>query len=278
MNKKTMIYGSIVVISIMVIVCIYFTVSLSKIKTYVAIVATSIPSTVPPVTPSVPLYQYVEVVDGCDYAFVGDCVNMRTGPGVEFPVVVKLRTGVVLKVSDTVIKDGKTWYKILFSHELLYPERVKGDWYVSAEYVKLFSNDGDHNLEKGEVATTTKHIVVDVSEQKLYAYQGDLLFMEVSVSTGLLLTPTDRGIFTIFKMTPSRFMQGPIPGVSNQVYDLPGVPWNLYFTAGGAVIHGAYWHNNFGRPWSHGCVNLTTEDAKKLYNWAEVGTKVKVQN
>jgi lipoprotein-anchoring transpeptidase ErfK/SrfK len=166
----------------------------------------------------------------------------------------------------------------LFSHELLYPERVKGDWYVSAEYVKLFSNDGDHNLEKGEVATTTKHIVVDVSEQKLYAYQGDLLFMEVSVSTGLLLTPTDRGIFTIFKMTPSRFMQGPIPGVSNQVYDLPGVPWNLYFTAGGAVIHGAYWHNNFGRPWSHGCVNLTTEDAKKLYNWAEVGTKVKVQN
>jgi lipoprotein-anchoring transpeptidase ErfK/SrfK len=121
-------------------------------------------------------------------------------------------------------------------------------------------------------------MVVDVSEEKLYAYDGDKLFMEESISTGLEFTPTPRGTFTIFKMTPSRFMQGPIPGVSDQVYDLPGVPWNLYFTAGGAVIHGAYWHDKFGQPWSHGCVNLSTENAKKLYAWAVIGMKVTVQN
>lgn len=258
MNKNTMIYGGVGLISVVVFVFIYFSVSLSKVQNYIASFATTTtPSTVFP-SATTTMYQYIEVVDGCDHAFVGDCVNMRTGPGVEYPVAVKLRTGVVLKVAETVTKDGKVWYKILFSHELLYPERVKGDWYVSAEYVKLFTNDGDHNLEKGEVATTTKHIVVDVSEQKLYAYDGDTLFMEVLVSTGLLLTPTDRGTFTVFKMTPSRYMQGPIPGVSAQVYDLPGVPWNLYFTAGGAVIHGAYWYDSFGKPWSHGVMDVLT--------------------
>jgi lipoprotein-anchoring transpeptidase ErfK/SrfK len=277
MNKTT-IYSGVALVSVLIIVYIYVTDSFSKVERYVATVATTTSLVVPVTMPSVPLYQYIEVVDGCDHDFVGDCVNMRTGPGAEFPVVFKLRTGVVLKVETTVVKDGASWHKILFSHELLYPERIKGDVYVSADYVKLFSDDGDHNLEKGEVATTTKHIVVDVSEQKLYAYDGDILFMEVSVSTGLELTPTDRGTFTVFKMTPSRFMQGPIPGVSAQVYDLPGVPWNLYFTAGGSVIHGAYWHESFGRQYSHGCVNLSPENAKKLYSWADIGIKVKVQN
>ena len=64
-------------------------------------------------------------------------------------------------------------------------------------------------------------------------------------------------------------MQGPLPGIpGNQYYDLPGVPWNLYFTQEGAVIHGAYWHDSFGSRYSHGCVNLAPEDARKLYGWA----------
>ena len=69
-------------------------------------------------------------------------------------------------------------------------------------------------------------------------------------------------------------MQGPIPGVAEEYYDLPGVPWNLYFTYEGAVIHGAYWHENFGSRYSHGCVNLAPADAKMLYDWADVGTMV----
>ena len=74
-------------------------------------------------------------------------------------------------------------------------------------------------------------------------------------------------------------MQGPLPNLeSKQVYDLPGVPWNLYFTEGGAVIHGAYWHTAFGTAYSHGCVNLSITDAKKIYDWAPVGTKVTVRD
>jgi lipoprotein-anchoring transpeptidase ErfK/SrfK len=72
-------------------------------------------------------------------------------------------------------------------------------------------------------------------------------------------------------------MQGPLPYLKDQsYYDVPGVPWNLYFTQQGAVIHGAYWHNSFGTPYSHGCVNLPPDQAKKLYAWATIGTQVVV--
>ncbi len=225
-----------------------------------------------------PLFHYIEVIDGCDWKYIGSCVNVRNGPGTQYPIVARLRTGVVLKVAETVTKDGHEWYKILFSHELRYPERVQGDWYVAAEFVQMFPNDGDHEYIKGVTATSTKRIVVVIREEMLYAYDGDILFMKEPISTGLELTPTARGTFTIFKKTPSRYMQGPIPGVSDQVYDLPGVPWNLYFTTDGSVIHGAYWHNSFGQPWSHGCVNLPPQKAKELYLWAEVGMSVTVQD
>ncbi|MCE9517387.1 L,D-transpeptidase, partial [Candidatus Nomurabacteria bacterium] len=59
---------------------------------------------------------------------------------------------------------------------------------------------------------------------------------------------------------------------------LPGVPWDLYFSADGAVIHGAYWHENFGEKWSHGCVNLAPETARILYQWVDVGAPVIIQD
>lgn len=73
-------------------------------------------------------------------------------------------------------------------------------------------------------------------------------------------------------------MQGPLPGISDQYYDLPGVPWNMYFTQEGGAIHGAYWHAEFGKQWSHGCVNLPLETARTLYEWTPLGTSVLVQD
>ncbi len=280
MNKKIIRYGVILVLFTILYYFLYYIFLPNEKLTYVATVVTSVlPISTPlMIASSTNLSQYIEVISGCNPDFTGDCVNMRSGPGVQYPIVTHLRTGVVLKVgSSTTTRDG-VWYSILFSNELLYPERVKSTWYVKADFVQLFSHEGTQTLEKGNVSTTTKRIVVDVSEQKLYAYDKDNLFMEEAISTGLEFTPTPRGTFSVFKMTPSRFMQGPIPGVSDQVYDLPGVPWNLYFTSGGAVIHGAYWHSHFGKPWSHGCVNLSPENAKKLYQWAELGTSVIVKN
>jgi hypothetical protein len=190
-----------------------------------------------------------------------------------------LRIGVVLQVDPSPVQaDGYEWYKVILEQGIRYPERITGDWYVASVpgLVRLFTDPGDQVLTKG-LYPSTKRIVVDLSEQTLYAYDGDTLFMTQEVSTGLDGTPTPLGVFTIYKKTPSRYMQGPIPGISDQYYDLPGVPWNLYFTLDGAVIHGAYWHNHFGQQWSHGCINLPLDKAEELYHWADVGTKVTVQ-
>jgi hypothetical protein len=226
-----------------------------------------------------PSFQYVEVTDGCGIHFEGECLNVRSGPGLEFPVVHQLRNGVVLKVGGTVTRDDALWYRITFDEWLRYPERVSDDWYVNAAYVSVLYDEGERTSWEHEVpATTTQRIVVDVSEQRLQAYDGEVLFLETPISTGLEITPTPMGTFTIFKKTPSRYMQGPLPGlVDQQVYDLPGVPWNLYFTSGGAVIHGAYWHNSFGSKYSHGCVNVPLAVARRLYRWTDLGTTVTIQ-
>lgn len=226
------------------------------------------------------LFEYIEVTGGCGVHFEGECLNVRSGPGTNFPVVAQLRNEVVLKVGGEVESEGNVWYKIVFDEFLFYPERVKGDWYVASDFVRVLNDEGVKTTwEDGAATTTTKRIIVDRSEQKLYAYEGDVLFMETSISTGLALSPTPRGTFKVFKKTPSRYMQGPLPNLaSDQYYDLPGVPWDLYFTQEGAVIHGAYWHDSFGTPYSHGCVNLLPTDAQELYYWAPLGTKVIVQD
>ncbi|HEY6020369.1 MAG TPA: L,D-transpeptidase family protein [Candidatus Paceibacterota bacterium] len=223
------------------------------------------------------LYPYIEVVTSCGPYYEGVCVNMRSGPSVDSPVVLKLRKGMVLRVADIVQTPQGLWYRIEPDKDITYPERITSDWYVSGDVANLFYDDGDHRLELGEHATTTKRIVVNLTTEMLYAYDGDTLFMQDPISTGLDATPTPTGTFVVFKMTPSRYMQGPIPNVSDQYYDLPGVPWNLYFTTDGAVIHGAYWHDHFGEPWSHGCINLAPDEAKKLYRWAQIGMTVTVE-
>jgi len=224
------------------------------------------------------LSQYIQVVNSCDWSSAGVCVNMRSGPGTEYPVVMRLRDGMVLKVASTTVEGGRTWYKIGFDGAIRYPERVTGDWYVAADYVSLFTDPGAMETTAGINASSTKRIIIDLSTEMLYAYDGDVLFMEQPVSTGLEFTPTPRGTFWVYRKTPDAYMQGPLPGISDQYYDLPGVPWDLYFTFQGGAIHGAYWHNHFGEPWSHGCVNLPPAQAKILYEWADLGTPVIVRD
>ncbi len=227
------------------------------------------------------LFEYVEITDSCGPHYEGECVLVRTGPGTEFDVATKLRNGIILKVGGKVTREDKTeWYQIVFDEWLRYPDRVKSDWYVSADLVEILYDEGDLTIWEDEYSTTSlKKIVVDKSEQTLTAYEDDLVYMEIPISTGLELTPTPNGTFSVFKKTPSRYMQGPLPNLTDkQVYDLPGVPWNLYFTHGGAVIHGAYWHDSFGTRYSHGCVNLSPNDAKKLYYWTDLGTRVEVKS
>jgi LysM repeat protein len=111
-----------------------------------------------------------------------------------------------------------------------------------------------------------KWIDVSLSTQTLTAYQGETAVLQTRVSTGVRWYPTVAGTFKIYAKYASTRMRGP-------GYDLPNVPYVMYFYRGYG-LHGTYWHNNFGTPMSHGCVNLPTDDAKWLFNWAPVGTRV----
>jgi lipoprotein-anchoring transpeptidase ErfK/SrfK len=111
-------------------------------------------------------------------------------------------------------------------------------------------------------------IDVDLSQQRLYAYAGDTLMNSFVVSTGTWQTPTVTGKFKVWIKVRSQAMTGP-------GYYLPDVPYVMYFHKDYG-LHGTYWHNNFGTPMSHGCVNLTIPDAEWLYNFSSVGTVVNV--
>lgn len=117
-------------------------------------------------------------------------------------------------------------------------------------------SDGEHWID------------VDLSQQRLYAYAGDTLMNSFVVSTGTWQTPTVTGKFNIWIKVRSQAMSGP-------GYYLPDVPYVMYFYKDYG-LHGTYWHNNFGTPMSHGCVNLTIPDAEWLYNFSSVGTMVNV--
>lgn len=121
---------------------------------------------------------------------------------------------------------------------------------------------GENNAEK--------HIEVDLTNQRLYAYQGDKVVLEFPVSTGKWgWTPT--GEFRIWIKLLYTRMEG---GSGNDYYNLPNVPYTMFFyndkvpKSRGFALHGAYWHNNFGYPMSHGCINIRPSDAAMLYEWA----------
>lgn len=227
----------------------------------------------------VPEYEYIEITGGCDSDYKGECVVSRNRPSHDATEIMKLRSGIVLKVAGLAVNESEVWYHIEFDEWLRYPERVHGEWYVQAtNNVRMFTDPGVVEKTIDTVAPENKYILVDRSSQKLFAYQDGEIIFERFISSGLLATPTPRGTFNIYKKTPSRYMQGPLPGISTKYFDLPGVPWNLYFTQQGAVVHGAYWHDSFGMRWSNGCVNVDPKEAEELYRWADIGTIVYVQD
>ncbi len=118
--------------------------------------------------------------------------------------------------------------------------------------------------------TIGKWIDVNLTAQTTTALEGDTVIKAVLASTGTAVHKTPVGSFAIRSKVASQTMSG---GYGADYYYLPGVPWVMYFFEENA-LHGAYWHTNFGHPMSHGCVNLAVEDAKWLYDWAEIGTPV----
>ncbi len=118
------------------------------------------------------------------------------------------------------------------------------------------------------VGPDERWIDVDLSAQTTYAMQGDTIVKSFVVSTGRWPNVTVTGVYRIYVKYESTLMYG-------DDYYLPNVPYVMYFYEGYG-LHGTYWHNNFGHPMSHGCVNLRTDEAGWLFDFASVGTTVSV--
>jgi lipoprotein-anchoring transpeptidase ErfK/SrfK len=130
----------------------------------------------------------------------------------------------------------------------------------------------------------SKRIEVSISEQMLRAYEDEDIVLQTKISSGNaglnpfnkgIPTSTPKGDFHIEIKLPSKHMGDGLTTDKLSAYELPGVPWVSFFEPKtGVAFHGTYWHDNFGLPMSHGCVNMRTEDAKWLYRWTTPVIKV----
>jgi lipoprotein-anchoring transpeptidase ErfK/SrfK len=118
------------------------------------------------------------------------------------------------------------------------------------------------------LANEGRWIDVDVGAQQVVAYEGAEPVRTFIVSTGTLYHPTVLGQFRIYVKLYATDMAGP-------GYYLPSVPYTMYFYQGYS-LHGTYWHSNFGTPMSHGCINMRTDEAAWLFDFASVGTLVNI--
>lgn len=123
------------------------------------------------------------------------------------------------------------------------------------------------------VSSGDKRIEIDLTNQKVYAFEGPRKVYDFIVSTGKW-APTPTGEFAIWSKVRSQKMSGG-DRARNTYYYLPNVPWVMFFANSeiarmrGFSFHGTYWHENFGHPMSHGCINMRISDAQLLYDWAD---------
>jgi hypothetical protein len=159
-------------------------------------------------------------------------------------------------------KDGKAWYRVFDDK---FPERER---WLRADHLRVFPYE-ELAPSSPDVPPEEKKIIVNLAEQRLTAYEYGQVVFETQISTGdyqanpKYQTPT--GSYLVGLKRASQHMM-PWDRTFGS-YDLPGVPWVCYFTQRAHAFHGAYWHNGFGRIRSHGCVNLSPQDAKWIYLW-----------
>ncbi len=121
-----------------------------------------------------------------------------------------------------------------------------------------------------EPRDTEKNIFVNLKDQTLTYTEDMQVVGRFNISSGLSGTPTPPGEYIVLKKKPVVDYRG-------ATYNFPSTKWNLMFKEGrngNYYIHGAYWHNNFGHPMSHGCINVSYTNMEALYNWADEGTKI----
>jgi len=163
-------------------------------------------------------------------------------------------------VTRTVVTraEKSIWYEI-------FDPEIKKYLYVPSYDMRLVLNE-ELTLLSPAVPDEDKYIYLDLKTQLVTAFEGEQLVFSQRCSSGAKGTETPTGEFRTYHKGPSVHMTNQGDALEN-IYNLPGVPWCTFFTNVGNAFHGAYWHNDYGRPRSHGCVNLPSDAAKFLYRW-----------
>lgn len=157
-------------------------------------------------------------------------------------------------------EEKSIWYEIYDFH-------LKKSFYVPTHDMRLIPND-ELTLLSPEVPQEQKRIVVDLATQMVTAFEGEKLVFSERCASGVKGTETPKGEFRTYHKGPSIHMTNEGDALENEsVYSLPGVPWCSFFTSVGMAFHGTYWHNDYGRPRSHGCVNIPSASSKFIYRW-----------
>jgi lipoprotein-anchoring transpeptidase ErfK/SrfK len=193
-------------------------------------------------------------------------IAMRAAPKDDAYLMYRLYySSVHLVIACLIDAQGDAWYQL------------KDDQYSSAkEYVRA---EGLRRITPDEMTPLSldvkdKRIEVNLTDQMVYAFENDKEVFSARCATGTTFSieggyadfRTPIGDHSVVRKRPSRHMLG-FQGRPD-AYDLPGVPFCTYLTTSGAAIHGAYWHNDFGHPRSHGCVNVPADVAKWFYRWS----------
>lgn len=180
--------------------------------------------------------------------------------------------------------DGSIWYCLL-------DDKFEQLYYVPAQHIRIIP-DSELTPLSADVSNADKRVEVRLSDQLVLAYEQNKLVFATRTATGGRLRSgtytTPSGNFITFHKRPTRHMAA--GDLASSGFDLPGVPWVTYIKDNGISFHGTYWHNDYGRPRSHGCINLTPQAAKWLYRWTiptvppdkplsygYVGTKVEIK-
>jgi hypothetical protein len=161
------------------------------------------------------------------------------------------------KVSDK--RDGSIWYRAQDTATM-------ANYYIRPQFVHLIPPEEVAPLSP-LVPGDQKHIEIFLDQQLLLAFEWDVLVYTARVATGRKNFESPTGWFHTFHKRPTYHMFGGADEFS--IFDLPGVPWDSYITDTGVALHGTYWHNDFGTPHSHGCINMSIEDAKWIYRWTQ---------
>lgn len=142
-------------------------------------------------------------------------------------------------------------------------EVINANYWLKASHLRIISPEEIAPIS-AHIPPEDKRIEVSIGAQMLYAFEGDQQVFQTQVSTGQPESPTPFGNFQVLDKRHGQRMAG---GQGEGGYNLPGIPWICYFDRTWVATHGCYWHNDYGRRHSAGCINLHPEAAKWIFRW-----------